>query len=84
MKKDINLILNYNYNYKIYNIMKNIIYFYLFISLISSFLIIYYLYNRMTQHPIYAIAVFNDTIKGTVRFTEDLVNNQIKIELNIT
>ena len=64
--------------------MKNIIYFYLFISLISSFLIIYYLYNRMTQPPIYAIAVFNDTIKGTVRFTEDLVNNQIKIELNIT
>ena len=64
--------------------MKNIIYFYLFIAIIASFLIIYYLYNRMTQHPIYAIAVFNDTIKGTVRFTEDLVNNQIKIELNIT
>jgi Cu-Zn family superoxide dismutase len=38
----------------------------------------------MTQKPIYAIAVFTDTIKGTVKFTEDLINNQIKIELNIT
>jgi Cu-Zn family superoxide dismutase len=83
MKKDINLILNYNYNYKIYN-MKNIIYFYLFIAIILSFLIMYYLYNIMTQKPIYAIAVFTDTIKGTVKFTEDLINNQIKIELNIT
>jgi Cu-Zn family superoxide dismutase len=34
--------------------------------------------------PIYAIAVFNDAIKGYVKFTEDLVNNQVKIELNIT
>jgi len=34
--------------------------------------------------PIYAIAVFNDTIKGYVKFSEDLVNNQVKIELNIT
>jgi len=38
----------------------------------------------MSNKPIYAIAVFNDNIKGTVRFTEDLVNNQIKIDLNIT
>jgi Cu-Zn family superoxide dismutase len=38
----------------------------------------------MTSKPICAIAVFNDNIKGTVKFTEDLVNNQIKIELNIT
>ena len=64
--------------------MKSIMYFYLFIALIVSFLFIYYLYNIMSNKPVYAIAVFNDTIKGTVRFTEDLVNNQIKIELNIT
>ena len=38
----------------------------------------------MTNKPIYAIAVFNDNIKGTVKFTEDLDNNQIKIDLNIT
>ena len=64
--------------------MKAILYFYLFIALIISFLIIYYLYNIMSNKAVYAIAVFNDTIKGTVKFTEDLVNNQIKIELNIT
>jgi Cu-Zn family superoxide dismutase len=64
--------------------MKSILYFYLFIASIISFLIMYYLYNIMSQKSIYAIAVFNDTIKGTVKFTEDLVNNQIKIDLNIT
>ena len=64
--------------------MKSILYFYLFIASIISFLIIYYSYNIMSNKPVYAIAVFTDTIKGTVKFTEDLVNNQIKIELNIT
>ena len=34
--------------------------------------------------PIYAIAVFNDSIKGTVKFSEDLTNNRIKIDLNIS
>ena len=38
----------------------------------------------MPSKPIYTIAVFNDTIKGTVKFSEDLTNNQIKIDLNIT
>jgi Cu-Zn family superoxide dismutase len=33
---------------------------------------------------IYAIAVFTDAIKGTVKFTEDIKENKIKIELNIT
>lgn len=34
--------------------------------------------------PIYAIAVFsNDNIKGTVRFTEELEINRIRIEVNI-
>ena len=38
----------------------------------------------MSSKPICAIAVFNDTIKGTVKFTEDLANDQIKIDLSIT
>jgi len=47
-------------------------------------LIIYYLYYSMNNKPIYAIAVFNDKIKGNVKFTEDLENNQIKIDLQIS
>ena len=50
---------------------------------IVCFLIIYYYYDIMSKKPICAIAVFNDTIKGTVQFTEDFVNNQIRIDLNI-
>ena len=38
----------------------------------------------MSNKPICAIAVFNDNIKGNVKFTEDLDGNQIRIELNIT
>ena len=38
----------------------------------------------MANKPICAIAVFNDNIKGNVKFTEDLDANQIRIELNIT
>ena len=38
----------------------------------------------MSKTPIYAIAVFNDTkIKGTVKFSEDLKNNCVKITVNI-
>jgi Cu-Zn family superoxide dismutase len=47
-------------------------------------LIIYYLYYNMTNKPVYAIAVFTDNIKGNVKFTEDLENNNIKIDLNLT
>ena len=36
----------------------------------------------MSNKPIHAIAVFNDTIKGTVRFCEE--NNKIRIDLSIT
>lgn len=36
------------------------------------------------EKEIYAIAVFTDAIKGTVKFTEDIKENKIKIELNIT
>jgi len=38
----------------------------------------------MANKPICAIAVFNDNIKGNVKFTEDLDANKIRIELNIT
>ena len=38
----------------------------------------------MTKNFIYAIAVFNNDIKGNVKFTEDLVSNKCKIELNLT
>jgi Cu-Zn family superoxide dismutase len=37
----------------------------------------------MTNKPIYAIAVFDTNIKGYVKFTEDLLKNRIKIDLNI-
>ena len=49
-----------------------------------SILILYYIYIIMTDKQVYAIAVFNDSIKGTVKFTEDLENNKIKIDLNIS
>lgn len=38
----------------------------------------------MSNPPVYAIAVFSDDVKGTVKFTEDLVNKRIKIEVNIS
>lgn len=34
--------------------------------------------------PIYAIAVFNDNIKGTVKFTEELEKNRVIIDINIS
>jgi Cu-Zn family superoxide dismutase len=36
------------------------------------------------KKPIYAIAVFNDKIKGFVKFTEDLIHKRVEIELNIS
>jgi len=38
----------------------------------------------MTDKRVYAIAVFNDDIKGYVKFSEDLINNRVKIDLNLT
>jgi len=39
----------------------------------------------MNKNPIYAIAVFQqNNIKGTVKFTEDLENKDIIIEINIS
>jgi Cu-Zn family superoxide dismutase len=37
----------------------------------------------MDNKPIYAIAVFNNDINGVVRFTEDVENKQIRIDLNL-
>jgi Cu-Zn family superoxide dismutase len=38
----------------------------------------------MDNKPIYAIAVFNDTIKGTVKFSENLDNGTVIIHLNLS
>jgi Cu-Zn family superoxide dismutase len=38
----------------------------------------------MNNQAIYAIAVFNENIKGNVKFTEDIINNRVKIDLNIS
>jgi Cu-Zn family superoxide dismutase len=62
--------------------MKPIIY--LLVLVIVCFIIIYYLYNIMTNKPVYAISVFNDSVKGTVKFSEDLTNNMVKIDLHIS
>lgn len=59
--------------------------YYILCSLSIIFLlIIYYLYYSMNNKPIYAIAVFTGDIKGYVKFSENLENNQIKIDLHIS
>jgi Cu-Zn family superoxide dismutase len=62
--------------------MKQIYYFYFLFLLLVIFLIIYYYYFIMKTNPIYAIAVFTDAIKGTVKFSE--VDNKIRIDVQIT
>ena len=64
--------------------MKPTIYFYICLLVIICFLIVYYFYKIITNKPVYAISVFNDNIKGTVKFSEDLTNNMVKIDLNIS
>ena len=59
--------------------MKQIIY----LLVLLGVLIMYYVYQIMTNKPVYAISVFNDTIKGTVKFSEDVTHNRVKIDLNI-
>jgi|UniRef100_A0A6C0E2L9 Cu-Zn family superoxide dismutase len=57
----------------------------LFISLLAIFfVIVYYLYKISRNNPIYAIAVFNDRVNGYVKFSEDLTNNMVKIDLHLT
>ena len=55
----------------------------IFLLVIICFLIIYWINEIITNKPVYAIAVFNDKINGTVKFSEDLTNNRIKIDLDI-
>lgn len=43
----------------------------------------FFTYN-MDNKPIYAIAVFSDLVNGNVRFTEDLDNKRVKIELHLS
>jgi Cu-Zn family superoxide dismutase len=64
--------------------MNPIIYFYISLLVIICFLITCYLYNRMNNKSVYAIAVFNDSIKGNVKFSEDLSEDRVKIDLNIS
>ena len=52
------------------------------VVLLFILIFIYYLYNIMNNMPIYAIAVFNDTIKGTVKLRENLNDNVVIIDLN--
>ncbi len=64
--------------------MNPISYFYLSLLIITCLLIIYYIQKTMSNKPVYAIAVFNDNIKGYVKFSEDLSNNIVKIDLNVS
>jgi Cu-Zn family superoxide dismutase len=52
--------------------------------LVIFFVIVYYLYKISRNNPIYAIAVFNDRVNGYVKFSEDLTNNMVKIDLHLT
>ena len=52
--------------------MKPIIYFYICLLVLICFLIIYYFYKMITNKPVYAISVFNDSIKGTVKNSSNL------------
>jgi len=38
----------------------------------------------MSKKYVHTIAVFNDNIKGNVNFTQNLIDNKCKIELNLT
>lgn len=46
-------------------------------------LIMYMYYTLMSNTPVYAIAVFDGVINGSVKLAEDLPNNRVKITLNI-
>lgn len=46
-------------------------------------LIMYMYYTSMTNTPVYAVAVFDGPIHGTVTFIEDLTNNRVNINLNV-
>jgi Cu-Zn family superoxide dismutase len=57
------------------------LYIYLGVFVILTLLFIYYNYN-MTSKNIKAIAVFNDGVKGIVKFTE--ADNKVRIDISIS
>ena len=57
------------------------LYIYLGVFVILTLLFIYYNYN-MTSKNIKAIAVFNDGVKGIVKFTEN--GNKVRIDISIS
>jgi Cu-Zn family superoxide dismutase len=64
--------------------MKPKILYFLLVVFVSLVLLFIYNYYIMSGKPIHAIAVFNDTIKGTVKFIELKDIGKIKIELNLS
>jgi Cu-Zn family superoxide dismutase len=56
----------------------------IFVSLVILIIYNYYIMTSKPIKPIHAIAVFTDTIKGTVKFTEMNDIGKIKIELNLS
>ncbi len=56
----------------------------LFLLALFFLFVLYYLYKIMSDKPIYAIAVFDDKVKGNVKFTEELSNSRIRIDVNVT
>lgn len=64
--------------------MKKNLYIYLIFFLVIISFILFYLYYKMTDKPITAIAVFFGEINGAVKFTEDLNEGLVRIDLNIT
>ena len=56
----------------------------IFVSLVLLIIYNYYIMTSKPIKPIQAIAVFTDTIKGTVKFTELNDIGKIKIELNLS
>ena len=47
------------------------------------FIIMYNIMSSKKHDPIYAIAVFDDNIKGVVRFTEDLETDQVRLDVGV-
>jgi Cu-Zn family superoxide dismutase len=61
------------------------LYYLFFVSLSIIIIILFVFILYMPLKPISGIAVFNnDSIKGTVKFVEELTNNRIRIEINIS
>jgi len=64
--------------------MKNTHLIFLLLILVILGFILFYLYYKMTDKPVSAIAVFFGEINGYAKFIEDYENGLIKIELNLS